>query len=257
MNGNSKHPRVFIVHTSFVSVHDLTALFRKLGPHITVHHIVDDSLLDEVLANGGVTAGVKQRMRQYFRAAAAAGADLIFSQCSSVGEAADFATRVVRVPVVKIDSAMAEHACRIGGKIGVVATLETTLGPTCRLVAATARQHHASVKIVRCLVKGAFDVLQRGDRARHNRMVLQAIRRLAKQVDVIICAQGSMIAILPELGPTPIPVLTSPELGVRKAVDALGHLNVEPRNARHSSTRTFQRSSAFPARPRFLSSKSG
>jgi Asp/Glu/hydantoin racemase len=229
MNTNSKHPLAFIVHTSFVSVQDLTALFQKHGPGIEVRHIVDDSLLAEVLANKGVTAAVRTRMRQYFKAAEVAGADLIFNQCSSVGEAADDAARTVRVPVVKVDSAMAEAACRMGRRVGVVATLKTTLGPTCRLVEATARRLRKRIKITRCLVTGAFATLVEGDRAGHNRKVIAAIRQLTRKVDVVICAQGSMAAILPKLGKTNIPVLTSPELGVANAVAVIGRHASKPK----------------------------
>jgi aspartate/glutamate racemase len=217
----SRKPIVFIVHTSFVSVRDLTELFHELGPEVEVRHVVDDSLLAEVLANDGVTPAVRSRMKAYYRAAETAGADLIFNQCSSVGEAADAAAKAVRVPVVKVDAAMAEAACRTGARIGVVATLGTTLGPTCRLIESTARRMKKKVKVVRCLVRGAFKVLIGGDRPRHNRMVIEAIRALANRVDVIVCAQGSMIAILPELGETSVPVLTSPRLGVTHAIETL------------------------------------
>lgn len=214
---SSANPVVFIVHTSFVSVRYLTALFRRACPEAKLHHIVDDSLLAEVLAAGGVTRKVRRRMRAYYEAAELAGADLIFNQCSSVGEAADQAARHVRTPVIKVDIAMAETACAIGPRIGVVATLKTTLGPTCRLIETAARRTRRRVKIVPCLVEGAFAELVAGRRAAHNRMVLKAIRRLTRMTDVVVCAQGSMVAILAELGKTPVPVLTSPKLGVAAA----------------------------------------
>ena len=226
-------PTIFIVHTSFVSVKDLTHLFKELCPDATVRHVVDDSLLAEVLANKGVTQAVRRRMGGYFRAAEPGGADLIFNQCSSVGEAADHAARSVKVPVVKVDSAMAEKACRLGNRIGVVATLATTLGPTCRLVERTARRLKKKISIKRCLVHGAFDVLVSGDRAKHNRIVIDAIRRLSASVDVIVCAQGSMVAILPELGRTAVPVLTSMRLGVEDAAGRLaGNRKIRPKTMR-------------------------
>lgn len=209
------------MHTSFVSVQDLSDLFREIGPEITIHNIVDDSLLPEVLANGGVTSRVRSRMCEYYKAAEDAGADLIFNQCSSVGEVADLATQIVTTPVVKVDTRMAEVACETGKRVGVVATLETTLGPTCRLIEATARKMGKEIEVVPNLVDGAFDVLISGDRPKHNQMVLDAIRELSQSVDVIACAQGSMIAILPELEPLAAPVLTSPRLGVERAVEVI------------------------------------
>lgn len=212
---------VTIVHTSFVSVDDLTALFKEIGPEIQVRHIVDDSLLPEVLANGGVTNAVRSRICAYYRAAEEAGADLVFNQCSSVGEAADIAAQLIHIPVVKVDQSMAQVACETGTRIAVAATLETTLGPTCRLVKNTASNMNKEVTVEPLLIEGAFDQLISGNRAKHNQMVLAAIRGVLSSVDVVVCAQGSMVAILPELGKTAVPVLTSPKLGVIHAVAEL------------------------------------
>lgn len=221
MKTPTSRPLVCIVHTSFVSVTQLTELFAELAPQAQVRHIVDDTLLPEVLANRGVTPRVRSRMCEYYKAAELAGADLIFNQCSSVGEVADLAATMVNIPVIKVDARMAEIACRTGSRIGVVATLETTLDPTCRLIETTAARLSTKIEITRCLVAGAFDKLIAGDRAKHNQMVLEAIRDLSRRVDVIVCAQGSMMAIVPDLGPTPVPVLTSPRLGVQSAAEWL------------------------------------
>lgn len=212
---------VFIIHTSSVSVQDLKLLFGELAPDVIVRNIIDDSLLPEVLANDGITPGVLKRICMYATLAEASGADVIFNQCSSVGEAADIAKKLIRVPLVKVDEKMAEVACRTGRRIGVVATLKTTLGPTVRLVEKTAGELRKEVKVVQKLCVGAFDKLIAGDKKAHNAMVLGAIHELEKEVDVVVCAQGSMVALLPELGKTTVPVLTSPRLGVERAVEVL------------------------------------
>jgi Asp/Glu/hydantoin racemase len=217
----NKHPVVTIVHTSLLSVDDLTRLFGELAPEVELRHIVDSSLLPEVLANGGVTPGVRSRLLGYYQAAESGGADLVVSQCSSVGEVADLGRELLRIPLVKIDAAMAKRAVLVGPRIGVVATLETTLGPTCRLIERTARELGREVRIEQALVAGAFDAFRAGDRARHNTLVLDAIRKLYASCDVIACAQGSMLAIVPELGETPIPVLTSPVAGIEHALEVL------------------------------------
>ncbi len=212
---------VFIVHTSSVSVVDLNALFAEMAPEATVRNIIDDSLLPEVLANGGVTPGVRRRVCQYVVQAEAAGASLIFNQCSSVGEAADIAATMVSVPLVKVDERMAETACRTGSRIGVVATLPTTMGPTVRLIKRMAQKLDCEVGVTEELSSGAFEKLISGDRAAHNEMVINSIHRLVEQVDVVVCAQGSMLALKPDLGETRVPVLTSPPLGVQYAVEVL------------------------------------
>lgn len=57
--------KVTIIHTSFISVDTLTGLFSELAPEVEVHHIVDDSMLPEIMAAGGVTSGVIKRFCAY------------------------------------------------------------------------------------------------------------------------------------------------------------------------------------------------
>jgi aspartate/glutamate racemase len=215
---------VFIIHTNRLAGEDLMRLFADMAPDVTVRNIIDDSMLPEVLANGGVTPGVLRRYCTYAVQAEMAGADLIFNQCSSVGEAADIARGMVTVPLVKIDERMAEVACNAGSRIGVVATASSTMGPTVRLIKRTAARLGTEATITEVLCADALERIMVGDRNGHNEIVLAAIRTLMKGVDVVVCAQGSMLALQSELGETPVPVLMSPPLGVQHAVEVLAAL---------------------------------
>lgn len=209
--------KVAVIHTSFVSVNDLKALFAEIVPEAQIINIVDDSLLPEVIANGGVTSGVVSRMCMYALQAQSLGVDLIFNQCSSVGEAFDIASRCVHVPTLKVDQAMAEKAVQTGTNIHVIATVATTLGPSCRLIEAVAQTQGKHIILTPCLVKGAFEALTKeGNKEKHNQMVLNSVQN-AQTADVIVLAQGSMIALLPRLTDIKTPVLTSPRLGVERA----------------------------------------
>ena len=212
---------IAIVHTSFLAVEAFTQLFHELAPDVCVRHIVDDSLLPEVVEAGCVTQAVHSRLCGLFKVAEESGADLIFSQCSSVGEVADAAAKSLNVPIVKVDAEMARVACESGDRIGVAATLGSTLAPTGRLIETTAARIGKRVELESVLIDGAFALLSSGDRAGHNQRVSHAIRTLAAKVDVVVCAQGSMAAVLAELGDVGVPVLTSPRLGVESAVRIL------------------------------------
>lgn len=214
--------KVYIVHTSLVSYADLMALFAEIVPEAEVFNIVDDSLLHDVMQNNGINDKIIGRMCKYYEAAAQNGADLIFNQCSSVGEAADIAAKLISVPVVKVDEAMAEKAVEMGRKIGVVATVKSTMSPSCNLVRSKAEKAGKSAEVREYLVDGALDVLMKeNDRAKHNAMVLDMIRKAEAECDVIVLAQGSMTVLLPELKEITKPVLTSPRMGVEKAREVL------------------------------------
>lgn len=212
---------VFIIHTNQLAGGDLTRLFNEMAPDVTVRNIIDDSMLPEVMANGGVTPGVLRRYCTYAVQAEASGADLIFSQCSSVGEAADIARTMVTIPIVKIDERMAEVACQMGSRIAVLATASSTMGPTTRMLSRTAERLGKRITIVEELRTDAFERMLAGDRKGHNELLLGRIRDLYSRVDVVVCAQGSMLALKPDLGETPIPVLMSPPIGVKHAVEVV------------------------------------
>ncbi len=148
-------------------------------------------------------------------AAEAAGADLIFSACSSLGPALDIAAERVSVPVIKIDEAMAHRAALEGELIGILATVPTTLGPTSDLIAKHAAQLGRDVDVTKRLAEGAFDVLMGGDRARHDDMVLAEALALAPDVDLFVLAQASMSRLADRITlETGVPVLVSPRMGV-------------------------------------------
>jgi len=209
--------QIAILYTSRVTVPGTLELADEILKDYRVVNIIDDSLLEDVLAAGELTRDVTRRIIQYCLAAEDGGADVILSQCSSVGEAIDVARALVRVPILKIDEPMAEEAVRLGPRVAVAATLPTTLNPTCRLIERTAETMGKPVTIRRVLAEGAFDKLRAGDTAGHNRMVMAKLEEVRQEADVIVLAQGSMAVLLPDLQGWGKPVLTSPRLGIEHA----------------------------------------
>ena len=207
--------KVAIIHTSFVSVEDLKGFFTAILPDVELMNIVDDSLLKEVMANGGITPQIKSKMIQYALIAQQQGADLIFNQCSSVGEAIDVAKEVVNIPILKVDEPMASRAVELGSRISVIATVASTMKPSVNLVKNMAIKAGKKVVVNECLVDGALDIqMKEGNREKHNQLLLDKIREVEDQSDVIVLAQGSMLVLNPLLGEFTKPILTSPESGV-------------------------------------------
>ncbi|MBQ8471821.1 MAG: hypothetical protein IJ502_07875, partial [Alistipes sp.] len=207
--------RVVAVHTAMALVEPLNKLFKELLPEVKLNHIADDSLIQEVIANNAVTPAVRRRLLSYYTAAADAGADVVFNCCSSVGGVADVGDTVAPVKVFRIDGPMAEKAVREGKRIGVIATLPTTLGPTVELLQNKAREAGREIEIVDGLADGAFAAGQSGDKATHDRLIEEVAKRIADKVDVIVLAQGSMAAMEEKLiEMTGKVVLSSPRLGV-------------------------------------------
>lgn len=206
---------IAIVETSAVSSKELKMLCEELLPGIEVHQIIDDSLIREVNANGGPTMGVRRRMLAYYQQAESLGADLILNQCSSVGEIVDEIRPFISTPIIKIDEPMARKAISMGKKIGVIATVATTVGPSVRLIERTAKEAGVDVQVERHLVDGAMmRLIEYGDVQGHNALVREEVLRAEKTNDVIVLAQGSMTVLVPELSCVQKPVLTSPRLAI-------------------------------------------
>ncbi len=203
--------RVAAVHTAMALVEPLTKLFKEHLPEVKLNHIADDSLIQEVIANNEVTPAVRRRLISYYNAAADMGADVVFNCCSSVGKVAEMGDLVAPIKVFRIDGPMAEKAVREGKKIGVIATLPTTLEPTVALLQDKAAPAGVEIEVVEGLAKGAFGA----DKATHDGLIEQEAVKLADQVDIIVLAQGSMAAMEEKLrAMTGKPVLSSPLLGV-------------------------------------------
>ena len=214
---------IVILQTSQVSSEVLKSLCRELMPDVKVYQIIDDSLLAETVENGSITQGVMNRMYHYCRQAESIGASAILNQCSSVGEAIDVIRPLIKIPIVKIDEAMARRAVQLGKKIAMIATVESTVGPSSRLIQNEAEKMGREIELEIRLVDGAMmKLMETGDQELHNRMVLGDVQAAAEKNVVVVLAQGSMIVMEPLLHSIPKPVLTSPRLGVSYLKEVIG-----------------------------------
>jgi Asp/Glu/hydantoin racemase len=208
-----------LVHTGTFLTPVFKSLCQELMPEVKTFNIVDESLINNTVAAGRLTAKTARRLAMYLESAEDAGADAILVTCSSVGAAVEAARPFVGVPVLRVDQPMADKAVSLGRRIGVIATLPTTLGPTAELVQARAALQGREVEIVPHLCEGAFAAVSSGDGATHDRIVAAGLRELMGQVDVVVLAQASMARVADSLPAEAqiVPVLSSPRAGVEAA----------------------------------------
>lgn len=210
--------KIAILHTSFVFVSVepvINDLIAELIPDAEVLHFVDSDVLATVVREGGISSASEERMTRLAQAAESAGADIVFSACSSLGPALDVAALNVHTPVLKIDEAMALRAATEGTRIGILATVPTTLSPTSELIQMAADDLGRTVEIEQRLCEGAFAILMSGDREAHDALILERARELAEWADLIVLAQASMWRLAAPLEEAVgVPVLSSPRMGV-------------------------------------------
>lgn len=122
------------------------------------------------------------------------------------------------VPVYRIDVPMVAQAVATGSRIGILATVESTLEPTRRLIEREAQHQGRTVELTASVCDGAFPALRAGRLTEHDAMVAAEAQKLAATVDVLVFAQASMARVIDALPPETlgVPVLTSPRSGVEQ-----------------------------------------
>jgi Asp/Glu/hydantoin racemase len=206
--------RLAVLHTVSFLVERFKALLKERYPALDSFHMLDESLLQDLL-RGGTTEAIVPRVATLAGAARDAGADVILFTCSSTSPAVDAVRPRIGVPILKIDDAMAEKAVASGRRIAVLCTASSTVGPSTGILEQHAREQGRAVEIRPELCGDAYKALMAGDREGHDRLLADAARRLVETSDVIVLAQASMAHLAKPLGERlGLPVLASPELCV-------------------------------------------
>jgi Asp/Glu/hydantoin racemase len=111
---------------------------------------------------------------------------------------------------------MSDSAVKTARRIGVIATLPTTLAPTADLIHRRAAAAGKQIELTTRLCDGAFEALMSGDAAAHDSLVSAALHELTKEAEVIVLAQASMARVVESLPQDErrVPILTSPPIAI-------------------------------------------
>jgi len=215
--------RLALIHTVLFLADVFKKKISARYPELQSFHVVDESLLPELMRAGGIMPpGVVRRLAGQVGLACDAGAEVILFTCSSTSPAVDLVRPLSSVPIVKIDDPLAEKAVRLGEKIGVICTAKTTFLPSQNLIREHAARQGKKVDIAVRLESAAFDAVMAGDKARHDALVKQAATEISQGRDVVVLAQASMAHLTRELQESlKIPVLAAPDLCVEALADYL------------------------------------
>jgi Asp/Glu/hydantoin racemase len=206
-----------LIHTAPAIVESVNKIAAELMPEVERINITDDKILRFIGKAGAITPAVHRIVLNYIRNAQEEGADAVLVTCSSLSQCVDSARPMVPMPVMKIDDPMTDLAVDKASKIGVVATLRTTLEPTKHLLNKKAEQHGKRIILKTEVCEGAFEALSKKDTATHDRLLLEGITRASKDVELLVLAQASMARLVPQLaGKVSIPILSSLPSGVEQ-----------------------------------------
>ena len=114
--------KIAFVHTAISNANVFKPMIAKCLPGISSFHIVDESLIQDLLEVGQFTPSILRRLCSQIELAEDAGAHLIVVTCSSLAPGVDIAAKMASVPVMKVDEPMAEKAISLSDSIGLLAT---------------------------------------------------------------------------------------------------------------------------------------
>jgi hypothetical protein len=215
--------KIALIYTGAIIVPDISKRFQQAFPDSEIMNILDDSLIADIMKAGGMTQAVSRRMYTLYQYAYDAGADLVVNTCSSVGATIELGTTLLPIPFYRIDGPMAEKAVASYSRIGVIATLATTLIPTLNLIEAESTRQKKAITVVKGLAEGAYEAAVAGDRALHDQKILETAKKIKGQCDVILFAQASMERMVGTLeSKIDLPVLASPQIFIESLVKMYG-----------------------------------
>lgn len=194
---------------------------REVAPGLRAAHFVHEDLLADARREGVREAGLVARIESAMGQARESGAPVVMCTCSTIGGVAEAMDTGGAFTSARIDRAMADEAVRGGGPVLVVAALESTLGPTLELIRDSAARLGADPALETLVVAGAWAHFEAGNQERYIDSIVQEIAQAHASGAIVVLAQASMAAAVGPLEKLGIRALSSPRLGVERAVALL------------------------------------
>ena len=125
-----------IIHAVNLTIRAMQPFLDRYIADVEVVHLCDDTIQRDNIA-AGVGVIPKQnyfRFAQYAHNLQESGVDLILLACSTFNYAAELARPMIDIPIMQIDRPMMELAVGQGRRVGLLATLATTVPSSERLL---------------------------------------------------------------------------------------------------------------------------
>jgi Asp/Glu/hydantoin racemase len=216
---------VAFIHASPLAIEPLKTYYAAAEPEWTITNLWDDGILrlfrsnDQARIEAALASLLDHAAKLYASEAA-------LITCSAARlELIDRLRERSRIPIVKIDSPMAEAAVTAASKIGALVTFAPTVDATVAMLRETAQAAGREVQVESNLVEGAFERLFAGDTSEHDRLVRRGAERLRDAgAGAIVLAQVSMAHLRAELEKSlGLPVYSSLETSHAALGKSLGY----------------------------------
>lgn len=204
--------KVAFFHTTMNTPLPLKKAFEERYPGVPLITVMDDGIIPEVMAHdNNITPGIVRKLIHFAQENEKIGACVAVCMCTTITEAVEEASKAVDIPLLTIDGPMLDDAVKAGSRIALLITAATTFRASSAAIRrAAVRQGRESVQTDTILVEGAFEALNvEKDKAKHDTLIAECARKAARDHDVVVLAQVSMVDAAGLLEDLNVPVFTS------------------------------------------------
>jgi hypothetical protein len=217
----SSRPLVALVGAVTAAIAPAVQALTLEFPEARAWNVIDDMLIADAIAAGGLTGGLRSRMARLIQYALDGGADGVLLTCSMYGPVAHDVAASVTVPVLAADDAAFEAAVASGfSRVALVSSLPVPLADALERFGSFVEARQDGPEFAGVLAEGAYDASVAGDTEALARALAAAV--LGTGVDGILLAQYSLAPASERLAAlTSLPVLTGPGRSARALRAAL------------------------------------
>lgn len=210
---------VALLHTVKSVYESFEDFLRAQVGELTVYNLLDDFLAIDANLKGEFTQNNLERLKLDLHACDRTEADLIVVTCSTLSPWIKTVQNEINRPIFTIDDAMTTQAAKSGGRVVVIATAQSALGPVCRAIEEKSASKH--IDLVGVLCGEAMTALRTGDKTQHDELITECAKNV-KNADLIVLAQASMAHMDEHISRIcHCPTLQSPNLCARQVADWL------------------------------------
>ena len=208
--------QLVLLHTSPVHIATFDRLTHEIAPKIPIQHVVNESLLEQA-RQMGITPVLEQQVYEQLDAVTN-DAQVVLCTCSTIGGIVETFDGQFPAKLIRIDRPLAEHVLQLGNRIIITAAVESTLEPTRQLFEEVAAQRNPSAELIDAPCTGAWQYFEVGDLPAYYLAIADHLKEIQTLGDVIVLAQASMAPAVEFVSEIPVPILSSPRIGMQEAV---------------------------------------
>ncbi len=217
---DQRAPLVAVINATTASVAPAKTGLAEAFPEAAVWNLLDDRLISEAEASGGLTPALSQRMLSLIEYAVNGGAEAVLLSCSMYGPVLEHARRDYDVPMLSSDEELFDEVERRSFRSVLL------LGPLAPAVEDSVTRLRevlsrstgvTTTRIIGQMADGAVAATTRGDNGELVRVLKAAASPHLKDVDAVVLGNFSLAPARADLEDAlQIPVLSAPELAAAR-----------------------------------------